>query len=408
MHRRCVAALLVPLLGAAPPAVSHPITLADALDMARRTSVLLSAQQSVAAAQRVAAQAQAYPRTALAISGSEEPDAGDVFPKYAQSAALGLDFGASRSRAGAIAATRASVGQSAANLAATRRDTARVVIDAFFAVAGDLAQMQAQTDASALANRTYLAAADRHNVGLAPLVDVQRAQSAFALAQADLAAARESLAGDQQTLSMLVGSADPPAILVPAVPSALPDAASVSQAALRADPAVAGAQAAYDAARAASLVARGAVQPGFAISGGVGRSSSGALHATAPVANLTVNVPLETASDHAAIASADAAAAVAEASLEESRREAVATALRARTAVSAQLVRLSYLQQAFTQAQRVADADLGGYRLGAVSSADLIFAQTQLAAARASLRSAQVQAAHLFAQLQLEIGELPA
>lgn len=64
------------------------------------------------------------------------------------------------------------------------------------------------------------------------------------------------------------------------------------------------------------------------------------------------------------------------------------------------------MRNAVDAAQRVADAELAGYRLGAVTSTDVILAQTQLAAARSALATATVQAAQASATLQLQIGAL--
>lgn len=407
MHKFSMIALALPLLGATSPVAPSGITLGNALNMALGTGTLVSARQTVAEAERIARRAQVLPRVGVSLSGIEEPEPGDVFPKYTQVGVLSLDFSSPLSRIGALASTRAAVQQSVAGFAATSRDAARILIDVFFTVANDRAQTEAQSTAVSLAARTLSAAVDRQKTGAAPFLDVERAQSALATAQADLAAAQESLDGDQQILGILIGHSDPPAPIVPPPPATLPDVATVSDTSVRFSPLVASAQASYDAARAAAMIARGVVQPGLALTGGVGTSRSGALHSTTPDASVSLNIPIGTSSNRADIASSDAAVRVAEAALEQSRRETVELALRARTAAAAQLARLPHLRDAFVQAQRVADADLAAYRLGAVSSADVVLAQSQLAAARGALRTGEVQASLAFAELQLQTGQLP-
>jgi outer membrane protein TolC len=407
MRKLSLVAFVLPLLAANAPTVPSGITLGNALSMALTTDTLVSAQQAVSLAQRVAEHAASLPRVGVLLTATEEPEAGLVFPKYTQVGALGLDFGSPLSRIGAVASTRAAVQQSVAGFAGTRRDAARVLIDVFFAVADDRAQTEAQSTAVSLASRALSAAVDRRKTGAAPLLDVERAQSALATAQAELASAQENLAGDEQILGILIRRADPPTPIIPPTPTTLPDVATVSDAAIRFSPMVASAQASFNAARAAAMIARGAVQPGFALTGGVGRSQSGSLRSTTPVAGVNINIPIGTSSNRADIASSNAAMRVAEAALEQSRRETVELALRARTAAAAQLARLPRLKEAFVQAQRVADADLAAYRLGAVSSADVVLAQSQLATARSALQTAEVEASLAFAELQLQMGQLP-
>jgi outer membrane protein TolC len=117
-------------------------------------------------------------------------------------------------------------------------------------------------------------------------------------------------------------------------------------------------------------------------------------------------VPFGSGFTRANVAAADAAVLVAKANLEQSRREAARSALHAWTVARTALARLAGLRTASDASRHVAEADLAGYRLGAVSSADLVAAQTQAAAARAALETATVQALQAYAQLQFEIGAL--
>lgn len=92
--------------------------------------------------------------------------------------------------------------------------------------------------------------------------------------------------------------------------------------------------------------------------------------------------------------------------LMQAQRDAVQTALAARSQALSSSARVSLLSRAVDAAQGVADAELAGYRLGAVTSTDLILAQSQLATARTAFATATVQAAQASATLQLQIGAL--
>jgi outer membrane protein TolC len=125
-----------------------------------------------------------------------------------------------------------------------------------------------------------------------------------------------------------------------------------------------------------------------------------------PAADVKFTVPFPSGLTRANAAAAEAGVLVATANLEQIRREAVQTVLRARTTAQSAMARLPGLRKAFDGARRVAEADLAGYRLGAVSSADLVAAQMQAAAAHAAVETATVQALQAYAQLQFEMGVL--
>ena len=154
------------------------------------------------------------------------------------------------------------------------------------------------------------------------------------------------------------------------------------------------------------LTSRAQLVPGISLGAGVGVARQANAQAIGPAAGISFSVPLPTSLTRASVAAAEAAVLVAKARLEQSRREAIQSALHARTATQSAAARLPGLQTAFDGTRRVTEADLAGYRLGAVSSAELVAAQTQSATARTALQTATVQALQAFAQLQLEMGVL--
>jgi outer membrane protein TolC len=350
------------------------------------------------------ARARNLPRTGIATIVRAEPEAGSP-PRYTAAEEYTIDLGSAVGRLGALQAAQAELAQAAATLSATRRATASAVLDAFFAVGNDEAQALAQAETVSLATRTMTAAGERHRAGIGPALDMDRARSVLAAAEADRAATAAALAGDRIGLATLVGHGSP-SLAMPALPSALPEVATVTDAAVRANPAVAAAQAALTASEAAALLARAQVRPGVSIGAGIGVTRQAGAQNVGPAADISFTVPFGSGFTRANVAAADAAVLVAKANLEQSRREAARGALHAWTVARTALARLAGLRTASDASRHVAEADLAGYRLGAVSSADLVAAQTQAATARAALETATVQALQAYAQLQFEIGAL--
>lgn len=70
------------------------------------------------------------------------------------------------------------------------------------------------------------------------------------------------------------------------------------------------------------------------------------------------------------------------------------------------LARIPNLNRALRATQHVAEADLAGYRIGALSSSEVLTAQSQVASARAALTGAILSAAQARATLDLQTGVL--
>jgi outer membrane protein len=386
------------------PAANAPLTLSDAIAAAFAASSTTEAADAVRNAANLTARARNLPRTGVATIVRAEPEAGSP-PRYVAAEQYTIELGSAVGRLGALQAAQAELAQATATLAATRRATASAVLGAFFAVGNDEAQAAAQAETVSLARRTVTAAVERHRTGIGPGLDMERARSALASAEADQAATAAALAGDEIGLATLVGRSSP-SLAMPSLPSALPEVATVTDAAVRANPGVAAAQATLAASEAAVLLARAQVRPGVSIGAGIGLTRQAGVQNAGPAADISFTVPFGSGFTRANVAAAEAAVLVAKATLEQSRREAVRSALHAWTAARSALARLSGLQTASNAARHVAEADLAGYRLGAVSSADLVAAETRSATARAALEAATVQALQACAQLQFEMGAL--
>ncbi len=383
---------------------TQPLTLADALEAATKNSMASATNALRDASDRIR-RARSAPRTSLNTVISAQPMGGSPL-QYLAAPEYTVDFGSAFRRLGTLQTAQSELAQSTATLAATQRATTTTVVDAFFDAAADQSQLIAQNDAVALAQRSTSIASLRHQQGVAPQLDVERAQAQLATVQAERDAARTTLADDLDALGELVGTASPPTVAVPTPPAALPDTRAVAHAALHANPVVSASQAIYSAAQAAAVLARAELAPGVTVGIGPGYSRVGSAQAFGPAGSVTLNVPVGSPLEHANVSAADAAVLVAQAGLDQSRRQATHDALHARSVADGALARLAKLQAADASARRVANADLAGYRLGAVISADLVVAETQASNARAALENARVMAARAYVNLQIEMGEL--
>jgi len=398
--------LVIALAAQASPSSAQPtFTLRDALAAALEH---VGVAQSVSAAQQseaVARSSGAGPTLGISGSYADAPQPGaPTQSTFAEQ--LTLDFGSPAGRSGRVLAARANAAAATAAVAQTRLSLEQSVTETFFDLATDLAQLEASGEAVNLAQRSLDAAIARHRVGLAPLADVLRARSALATLQAEQAAASAALAGDRSSLSEAVGSAIPTSLRLPA-PDVIPDEDSVTRAVLVGSPALASASAALRAAKASVLVARGELQPSLSVGAGPGQISQGGVRTAGPSATATLVFPFAGGVEHTDVAAARAQLAAAQSSYDTTRIDIIRSALVLRAQALAAQARLVFLDEAFADANRVAQASLGGYRLGAVSSADLVTAQTQAASTRSALATGRVQAVRAQALLKLQIGDQP-
>jgi len=382
---------------------SAPLTLDEAL--AAAASVTGSSGFASRLEQQNVATSAAAPSPAFGLSSvlGQAPQNGVLESTFTEQ--LTLNIGSRTSRLGTLRAAQAGTMQALATAAVARRAAAQGIVTSFFAVGNDQAQLAAATSNTALALRSLDAATQRHRVGVAPFIDVQRAQVTLATAQADAATATAALDGDRTTLAALIGRPDVTAVAMPKA-SFVPDDPTASALALRTNPAVANAASGLQAARATLLIAQGQLRSGVIVGAGLQLTRQGTETSVGPALGIGLATPFTSSLGRATVVSAQANALAAQTALTQAQRDAVQTALVARTQALSSSARVSFLRSALHSAQRVADAELAGYRLGAVTSTDLILAQTQLATARTSLAAATVQAAQASATLQLQIGTL--
>jgi len=396
------------LVGLGVPAFAEstaaPLTLGDALAAASSVTGS-SAVASTLDRQQAATNASApSPTFGFSSSLGQTPQIGTP-AQSSLTEQLTLNIGSRASRLGALRAAQAGTSQASATAAIARRTAAQGVATAFFAVATDQAQLAAATSNATLAQRSLDAANQRHRVGVAPLIDVQRAQVTLATAQAEVATATAAFDGDRTTLAALIGRPKVASVVMPFA-SAVPDDATATALALQTNPAVASAASGVLAAQASLLSAQGQLHSGVVVGAGLQLVRQGADTSVGPALSLGLATPFTNTLGRATVVSAQANALASQTALTQARRDAVQTALAARSQALSSSARLSLLSKAVDAAQRVADAELAGYRLGAVTSADLILAQSQLATARTAFATATVQAAQAAATMQLQIGAL--
>lgn len=398
---------LVLLLAFAPAVVlaqaRTPLTLHDVVVSALTASGTENAAGAISSGQKITSNAAASPALSAGFVYGLAPQ----LPGPAQTSLteqLGLDFGSAGTRKGQLLLARANASQAQATLLQTRIAVMQSATTAFFAVTSDEAQRGAADESVALAERSLGAARARHRVGLAPLIDVERARSALASAQADQFAAGAALKGDREALTAFTGASGNTQL--PAL-APLPTSARVTALAPTASPAVVIARSTLDSAQASVLLARGAVQPGLSIGAGVSQLRQTGAASTGPALSAGLNFPISSSLSRASISAATAQSASAQAAYTAVVREAVRNALALRAQAASAVARLPALRTAFDEANRVAQSSLAGYRLGAVSSADLITAQTQLAAARRALAVATVDASRALEVLNVTLGVEP-
>jgi len=398
------------VLGAAVLLLARPADAQDVAALSLGDVIRLSANATQAAAASALSRAAALtnrarlaPNLSAATTTGYEPDTGGI--RFRASEQLVFDFGSSLRRLGELAAAQAQLASSSATLAITRRATISAAISAYFGVVADQAQVSVQTQAVAVAQQAAQAAAQRFAAGSAPEIDVDRTRSVLASAQAEFNAATASLADDRVSLGTLMSRSEPVTVATPPAVSAIPDTSTVTAAVLKTNPTIAGARAASAAAQAALLVARAQFAPGFSLGAGIGISRLAGQQQLGPAASVAIDVPLPSGVAKANVAAAQAALLVAQVALEQSQRDAIATALRARTSANAALARLHELQRADEAARRVTQAELKAYMIGAIGGADLLQAQTQSNATSAALANAKVQLAQAQASLAFEMGD---
>ena len=402
MHKR---RFLVGLLGAMLPTTQASAQTPLTLDAALRAVMTPAAVDVLTPGLAAAASARPGAMPSLQTGLSVAPDVG-VPAKYTLSQQLSFDVGSRAGRLGRARSAQAAAAQVLASFATSRRSAAQNAVAAFFAVAADQVQFASASQNVALGQRTLRATTQRRRVGVAPRVDADRARAALRSSEADLAAAAAALGADRAALGELLSATVSGNVTLPDVRT-IATSDLVRDKALQRNPLVASASAELRNAQAALLIVQSDTGPGLSVGAGAAITGDSVQKTLGPVVSATLTLPISTNAARAARGAAQARVAAANVALIQARRDAVQTALRLRAQAVSAAARLAPLRDAVDSAQRVAESTLGGYRLGAVSSADLIAAQTQLVSARTALNSATLQASQAYAALQVEIGDLP-
>lgn len=280
------------LLALSPAAVlaqaPKPVTLHDAIASALTTSGIDAARVTVRSGQRAASNATASPQLSGRVAFGIAPQ----LPGSAQTnltEQLGVDFGSAGTRRGQLLLARANAAQARAMLLQSRITVMQSAALAFFAVASDQSQLEAANESVALGERSLQAAQDRHRVGLAPLVDVERARAALASAQADQAATLAAMNGDRESLASVIGASSRIVELPRLTP--IPSVDQITTLAPPASPPTVLARASLDTARASELLARGALQPALTVGAGVSQLRQAGIGSNGPALNAGLNFP---------------------------------------------------------------------------------------------------------------------
>jgi outer membrane protein TolC len=392
------------LFATSPTSAAQPLTLHDVMVSAFALAGIARTNADIANSRRVTRSAHAIPTLGIDTGYNRSMQRAGEPLETTTSELFSVDFGSPQGRIGRLLSARANADYAAAAFARTRLSVGQSVVAAFFTVAADEVSLQAAKESVDLATRSLRAAQERHRGGTAPLIDVQRAQAALEGAQADQAAAQAALATDDRSLGSVIGDTVTGSVSIPSLGPVPPDE-SVMAIAVATSPTVAAAQASLRVAEASLSVARGGLEPSLAVAAGPLMIREAGLASTGPSVTVAFTITIPAGSDRADVAAAEAQQLAAQTAYDVARRDAIRTALALRAQAAAAAARIPLLQAAYDNANRVAQTSLAGYRLGAISSADLIVAQTEAAAARSALASARVQAALANALLKLRIGE---
>ncbi|MDE2573394.1 MAG: TolC family protein [bacterium] len=308
-------------------------------------------------------------------------------------------------------AAGASESAAVASLLHARRTAALTIVTDYLDAL--VAQKQAAISGEAVQAglKTLQAAQLRYEAGSGPEIDIERAQAAYATAQAAQAQAGGKREGAFAALDLAVGI-DPlahPALVQPELPSSKPlDPAAVVRIALagRAD-----LRAADEEVRSAEASLRAAglsYAPSFDVSAGHQSGIDSGAPISGDTVNLTVRLPLDTSGAlHAKVESAKAALETARATRDSAVRSVTLDAETAVAGIRASQLRLVAEERAAQAAQAAATAASIGFEHGATSAVDVLLAQSQAATAQSNLVAAQADAVKAHYALELAEGVNP-
>ena len=371
----------MPTPAAAPGAAGEPLTLDEALTLARSNPTIAAARLRRAIDQAGLAVARELPNPEARYEHTNE------LPHDALSLAQLLEIGGKRGRRVALAQAVARTGE--AELAQTEAEVAAEVYLAFFGLAGAQRRVEIAREIQQLSARAREAASARYDVGDVSRLDVLQADLALYQAENEATALEGERAGARAELNALVGR-DLAAPTVAAEPSDLtvPEPAAATLIALQSNTALAVLDRQVAEAQARAALARAQRIPDPTIEGTV-------THGAEPEFNwgyraaVAVVIPLFTRHT-AAVRVEEAAAAQAlaqrEAAAQRIRGAVTAAALRA---ASARQQYLRYRNDILPKSREVETMAQESYREG---QTNLVALLQSLQAAR-ELRARSLQAA---------------
>jgi outer membrane protein TolC len=251
------------------------------------------------------------------------------------------------------------------------------------------------------------AAIKRFGAGDAPHVDVVRADVALARAQAAQENARGADANATDALRLETGTApvifdQPVNAELPPTPDFERDPARAVEVALALRPEIRAARDDIRAAGSGVSVAKLSFLPAVSLSAGYARGTDSGQHVNGPSVTAQLTLPLS-AAPSARVAQAQAALALANASLASAQRQATIEVAAAVRTLAASTAAASAAARARQQTQVELDAVELGYRSGASSSLELEQARSVFAVARADELTAVYDEAIAQATLAVEV-----
>ncbi len=391
-------------------APSASLTLSGAFATALQVNpTVRAASQQLAQAQAKTAQAQAQRRLQITfnstVGGSnahvlQPPPASETFGTLQNTLTVPVPLGAKPRLA--LVQAQAQREAASAQYAGARLALAQQVGAAFYDVLRKQALLQITADTLAQAQRELTDAQKRNAAGDVPELDVLRAQTPVASAQAALYGAQTTLAVSRQTLNGLLGrDLDVPVSVAEVSPVApalsLTVTLTLAQAralAVQDSPDVRAADASMRAADAALQAARLYRQPDLSLQAIDLRTNDQTSFSREDTVQASVTVPLSDGGlGRAQVQEAEAALAGAQAQAQAARQAALIAVSGAYLTAQASRQQVNAATEAEAVAQASYDKTVLGYRSGLFPLTDVLSAQTALAQARIAATQALYDAA---------------
>ena len=420
---RISTALALCLLPNAAPAQAvsgDPLTLAQATTLALGVSPSVAiAQQGLAQALARSGQAQAQRRLQITFNSTaglsngaiyQSPPSQETFGSLQNTLTVPLPFGPRLSALGRQAQSQTEAAEAA--LAAAQLTAAGQAQTAYFDLLKQRALLGNARENAAQAQAALDVARKRYKDGVAPQLDVLKAQVPAATAFAAVTQAESQVAVSTQTLNSLLGrplEADAAVADVGASPPLALTLAEARRQAVTASADVRAAQANVRAAEAGLAASRLTRVPDLSLQASDTRSRDVTGFSRLDTAQVSVTIPLSDGGlARAQIAEQQAALTSARTSLLQARQTAALTASSAYVTAQGSLAQIAPTQTAVQIAQTTLTKTREGYREGLNPIIDVLNAQLALNQARIAHAQAVYDAAAATATLNRALGrELP-